>query len=78
MDELKSLQPSLNISDKLSTDIKYADDTTLIAAVFDKSKISTSELEASSKNWKMELNPLKSQVISSDNGIIVVDNAACE
>ena len=78
MDELKSLQPSLNLSDKLSTDIKYADDTTLIAAVFDKSKISTSQLEASCKKWGMKFNPLKCKVISTDNGIIVIDNAAFE
>ena len=36
MSELQSLQPTLKLNDYLSSDIKYADDTTLISAIFDK------------------------------------------
>ena len=36
MQELESLQPSLKLDQDLSIDIRYADDTTLIAAMFEK------------------------------------------
>ena len=51
MEEVKSLDSSLNLTDSLSTEIRYADDTTLLSAIFDKLKLSTSELEQACKKW---------------------------
>ena len=45
MAELKSLRDELHLDEQLSTDCRYADDTTLIAAIFEKLKLSTHELE---------------------------------
>ena len=40
MDDLKSLQ-EFHLTLNLSTDVRYADDTTLVSAIFEKSKLST-------------------------------------
>jgi len=45
MDELKSLDDRLELDENMSTELRYADDTTLVAAIFEKLEISTSELE---------------------------------
>ena len=45
MAELKSLRDELYLDEQLSNDCRSADDTTLIAAVFEKLKLSTEELE---------------------------------
>jgi hypothetical protein len=74
MKELKSLTPLLTLNDEMSTDIRYADDTTLIAAIFEKLSISTSELEASCKKWGMKVNPDKCRIISSSTDNIHIDN----
>ena len=42
----------LRLDDEISgIDIRYADDTTLVSAVFDKFKIETSELENACHKW---------------------------
>ena len=45
MAELKSLRDELHLDEKLSTDCRYADDTTVTTAIFEKLKLSTHELE---------------------------------
>ena len=42
MKELKSLDSTLKLHDSLSIDIRYADDTTLLSAIFEKLHLSTS------------------------------------
>ena len=74
MDDLQSLQPTLNLSQNLSSDIRYADDTTLISAVFSKLSISTGELEAACHKWGMKINPDKCKIITSDGGNIQINS----
>ena len=50
----------------MTIDTKYADDTTLISAIFEKLKIATRQLETSCKKWGMKVNPDKCKIISSD------------
>ena len=46
MKEVRDLDDTLNLRDTFCADIRYADDTTLISAIFDKLKISTEQLHA--------------------------------
>jgi hypothetical protein len=73
MNELQSLQPTLKLDQNLSTDIRYADDTTLISAIFNKLGITTNELEASCQKWGMKVNSAKCNVISNDPDNIQID-----
>ena len=41
MKDLKSVNAELNLNNNLDMDIRYADDTTLLAVVFEKLNIST-------------------------------------
>ena len=78
MSELQSLQPTLKLNDHLSSDIRYADDTTLISAIFDKLGLSTSELEASCQKWGMKVNPAKCKIISSSPDDIQIEGKDVE
>ena len=44
MDELPSLT-NFHLEEQMSTEIRYADDTTLISLIFEKLKLSSEELE---------------------------------
>ena len=50
MDELKSVPTNFHLSDRLSCDIRYADDTTLLALIFERLELSTSELNQHGKD----------------------------
>ena len=78
MDEVKSLQNTLLLDGNISIDIRYADDTALLAAIFDKLSLSTSELEASCCKWGMKVNPSKCKIISSDPNEIRIDGKNVE
>ena len=56
MKELKSIQCTLELKDDISLDIRYADDTTLISAIFTKLQLSTEEMETALKKWGMKIN----------------------
>ena len=62
MVELKSLRDELHLNEQLSTDGRYADDTTLIAAIFQKLKLSTHELGKACSKWGMKINVKKCKV----------------
>ena len=49
MKELSELDKTLALTDAFSIDIKYADDTTLLSAIFEKLKGSTKQLDAACK-----------------------------
>ena len=55
MDEVHSLQTTLTLNENLSIDTRYADGTTLIAAIFNKLSLSTEELESSCRKWGMKV-----------------------
>ena len=59
----------------MSVDIRYADDTTLIYAVFEKLQLSTSELEQACQKCGLKINPLKCAIMTPDgNAEIEIDN----
>ena len=74
MDGISSLQSKLQLDHCLSTDVRYADDTTLIAHIFDKLKLSTKELENACRKWGLKVNPLKCKVMSQEMDDIQIDN----
>ena len=78
MAELKSIQTSLQLTENLSCDIRYADDTTLIATVFEKLKLSTAELEQSCEKWGVKINSAKTKLISTVQGEISINNQIIE
>ena len=75
MNEISSLQNELQLNHDMTIDTKYADDTTLISAIFEKLKIATGELETSCKKWGMKVNPDKCKIISPDIGDIHIDGS---
>ena len=74
MADLKSIQNNLSLTENLSCDVRYADDTTLITTIFNRLKLSTAELEESCKKWGMYINSAKTKVISSNGGEISINN----
>ena len=73
MDEVKSIIGEMKLDDSLSTDIRYADDTTLVALIFEKLKLSTSELDAACKKWGLKINTKKCKVMSDENDSLFID-----
>ena len=78
MDELSCLQNSLELDNTLSTDIRYADDTTFISTMFEKLQISTRELETACRKWGLKINSQKCKVMSRDDRNIYVENSIVE
>ena len=66
--ELYSIQHTLKLVPDMFTEAGYAVDTVSISAVFEKLEISSSELEASCKNWGIKVNPDKCKIVSADAG----------
>ena len=75
MDELSCLQSNIELDDTLSTDIRYADDTTFISTMFEKLQISTRELETACRKWGLKINSQKCKVMSRDDRNIYVENS---
>ena len=78
MDEVHSLQTRLTLNENLSIDTRYADDTTLIAAIFNKVSLSTEELESSCRKWGIKVNSLKCKIISPELNDIQIDRRNVE
>ena len=75
MKGVKSLNRDFQLNENMSVDIRYADDTTLISAVFEKLQLSTLELEQACKKWGLKINPLKCAIMTPDsNAEIEIDN----
>ena len=58
----------------MSIDTRYADDTTLVSAVFEKLQIATSELENACHKWGLKINPLKCAVLTTEKNDIKIGN----
>ena len=78
MDELKCLQERVTLDNDLNFDIRYADDTTLIAAVFEKLQIATDQLQEACKKYGMKINTDKCKVISNSTTNITIENERME
>ena len=50
------------------TDIRYADDTKFVSAVFEKLELATSELEKTCAKWGLKINPNKCAVLTGSVG----------
>ena len=66
------LDRNLRLDDEMSIDIRYADDTTLVSAVFEKLQIATSELENACHKWGLKINPLKCAVLTTEKNDIKI------
>ena len=59
----------------MSVDIRYADDMTLIFAVFEKLQLSKFELEQACQKWGLKINRLKCAIMTPDSKAeIEIDN----
>ena len=74
MKGLTRLDRNLQLDDEMSIDIRYADDTTLVSAIFEKLQIATSELENACHKWGLNINPLKCAVLTTENNDIKIGN----
>ena len=78
MDEFCSIQHTLNLVTGMCSQTRYADDTTLISAIFQKLKISTNDPEASCKKGGMRRNPDRCKIISPEADNIQIDGNKVE
>ena len=74
MKEIKSLDNQFRLTDNMSIDIRYADDTTLVSAIFEKLQLATTELETACNKWGLKINPTKCAVISRERKDITIEN----
>ena len=75
MKELSELDRTLALTDTFSTDIRYADATTLLSAIFEKLKGSTKQLDAACKKWDLKINGAKCKIISPSDQAVVLDGS---
>lgn len=78
MRELRNVDEDLHLVDTVSTDIRYADDTTLLSANFDTLQETTAELEEACRKWGMKINADKSKIISPTDRRITIDGQDIE
>ena len=74
MDELNDVQQTASFDEHFCIDVRYADDTTLIAALFEKLQISTNQLQEACLKYGMKINVAKCKVISTNSQPISIDN----
>ena len=68
MEEVRCSNNDLAYNDDLNIDLKYADDTTLISAVFDLLQLSTDQLVKACKMFGTKINVVKSKVDGRSTG----------
>ena len=73
MRELKSIDRELTYREKMSLDIRYADDTTLMSVIFEKLRLSTQELEAACQKWGLKINNNKCRIMTEYDDDIRID-----
>ena len=74
MDELQDLQNSASFNDQLCIDVRYADDTTFIAAIFEKLQLSTNQLQEACNKYGMKINASKCKAITASPISISISN----
>ena len=74
MKGLACFDRNIRLDDEMSIDIRYADDTTLVSAVFEKLQIATSELENACHKWSLKISPLKCAVLTTEKKDIKIGN----
>ena len=73
MKELSELDRTLALTDTFSTDIRYADDTTLLSAIFEKLKGSTKQLDAACNKFGMKIIGANYKTISPSDDAEALD-----
>ena len=76
MEELGTLDGTLTYNAEMAMDILYADDTTLLSAVFRKLEIVTEELEVACRRWGMKMNVAKCKVLLGEARQMIIDNTS--
>ena len=66
MADVGSIRTSLNLTQELSCDVRYADDTTLVGIILEKLELATTELEESCAKWGMLINSGKTKILSAE------------
>jgi len=61
--ELVPLKNS-NLSSDMTADVRYADDTTWVSAIFEKLQLFIDALEAACLKWELKINAAKCKVMS--------------
>ncbi|XP_066936741.1 uncharacterized protein [Clytia hemisphaerica] len=78
MDELQELQEATILNNGLCIDVRYADDTTLIAAVFEKLQLSTNQLQDVCLKYGMKINTTKCKAITASPQQVEIDNKSVQ
>ena len=66
MKELRCLQERITLDEDLCCDIRYADDTTLIAATFDLLGLATAQLEEACAKYGLKINGEKCKIMTKE------------
>ena len=74
MDEVKCLQDLFTLDEDLNFDARYADDTTLIAAVFERLQLAADQLQETCKKYGMKIKTEKCKVISDSTANLTIEN----
>ena len=63
----------VSLDGNLNLDARYADDTTLIAAVFERLQLSTDQLQEACKKYGMKINTKKCKIISDSTTNLIIE-----
>ena len=69
MSVVHSLDTSFQLSNVITTDVSYANDTTLISTQFEQLGKVIDDFSQTCKKWGLQINPEKCKVITKQRGI---------
>ena len=78
IDEIKCLQDRVTLDEDSNFDARYADDTTLIAVVFERLQLATDQLQKACKMYGMKINSERCKVISDSTSNLTIENKEIE
>ena len=68
----------VTLDENLNFDARYADDTTLIAAVFERLQLSTDQLQEACKKYGMKISIKKCKIISDSTTNLTIEDEEIE
>ena len=78
MDEIKCLQDRVTLDEDLNFDTRHTDDTTIIAAVFERLQLTTDQLQEICKEYEMNIITEKWKDISDSTTNVTIENKDIE
>ena len=63
----------VTLDENLNFDARYADDTTLIAAVFERLQLLTDQLQEACKKYGMKINTKKYKIVSDNTTNLIIE-----